>query len=67
MRARTLALLYVVSFVAGIGNPMALPCFPHIMREFCLSALELGMMITVFAVPALFAVPLSGLISDRIG
>lgn len=66
IKAQT-ALIYLLAFVCAIGNPVVLPSLPFIMREFSLSPLELGLIISVFALPGAAVIPLYGVLSDRIG
>ena len=60
-------LIYLLAFVCAIGNPVVLPSLPFIMREFELSALETGLIISVYALPGIGVIPLYGVLSDRIG
>ena len=60
-------LIYLLAVVCAIGNPVVLPSLPFIMREFELSALETGLIISVYALPGIGVIPLYGVLSDRIG
>lgn len=61
------ALIYLLAFVCAIGNPVVLPSLPFIMQDFGLSPLEMGLIISVYALPGVIVIPLYGLLSDRIG
>lgn len=62
-----IALIYLLSFVSAIGNPVVLPSLPFIMQDFQLSPLEMGMIISIYAMPGVFIIPLYGMLSDRLG
>lgn len=59
--------VYLISYVSAIGNPMILPCLPHIMEEFTLTPLEMSLLISLYALPGMFIIPLYGFLSDRLG
>lgn len=60
-------IIYLISYVSAIGNPMILPCLPHIMEEFSLTPLEMSLLISVYALPAMLIIPFYGFLSDRLG
>lgn len=66
-RRPLMLLIYLLSFVSAIGNPIVLPSLPFIMQDFQLSPLEMGMIISVYALPGVFIIPLYGMLSDRLG
>lgn len=66
-RRSIIFLSYVLTYIAATGNPMILPCLPAMVAEFQLSALQLGLVISFYALPGIFIIPVYGLISDRIG
>ena len=66
-RNRQIFLIYLLAFVCAIGNPVVLPCLPFIMEEFQLSVMEMGLTISVYALPGIVIIPLNGMLSDRIG
>ena len=66
-RKRQIFLIYLLAFVCAIGNPVILPCLPSIMGEFQLSPMEMGLTISVFALPGMIIIPLNGMLSDRLG
>lgn len=66
-RRQQTVLIYLLAFVCAIGNPVVLPSLPFIMRDFGLSPLEMGLIISVFALPGIAVIPLYGVLSDRIG
>ncbi|WP_295641288.1 MFS transporter [uncultured Mailhella sp.] len=66
-RRPLMALIYLLSFVSAIGNPVVLPSLPFIMQDFQLAPLEMGMIISVYALPGVFVIPLYGMLSDRLG
>ena len=66
-RRSLIVLIYLLAFVCAIGNPVAVPSLPFIMRDFRLSPIEMGMIISMFALPGVCIIPLYGILSDRIG
>ena len=66
-RRSQIALIYLLAFVCAIGNPVVLPSLPFIMHDFGLSPLEMGLIISVYALPGVIVIPLYGLLSDRLG
>lgn len=62
-----LFLVYAIAYVCAIGNPIVVPNLPFIMEEFQISAMEMGLVISVFALPGLVIIPIYGMLSDRIG
>ncbi|MED0735510.1 MFS transporter [Aneurinibacillus thermoaerophilus] len=64
---RVLFALSLVPLIMVLGNSMLIPVLPAIANEYDLSALESGLLITLFSVPAGMIIPLAGLLSDRIG
>lgn len=58
--------IYMLSFYCSHGNPLIMPLLPFIVQEFQLESYEMGLMITLFAIPGCF-IPLFGMMEDRIG
>lgn len=66
-RRSQMFLIYLLAFVCAIGNPVVLPSLPFIMKDFQLSPIEMGMIISAYALPGVCIIPLYGVLSDRIG
>lgn len=66
-RRSLIFLIYMLAFICAIGNPVAVPSLPFIMRDFALTPIEMGMVISMFALPGVCIIPLYGVLSDRIG
>lgn len=63
----TIILLCLVPFIMVLGNSMLIPVLPSIQRELHLNVVQVGLLITVFSIPAGIVIPFAGIISDRIG
>ncbi len=61
------ALIYLVAFIGSIGNPIVLPALPFMMEEMDITPMQMGMMISMFALPGVFILPFYGILSDRLG
>ena len=65
--ARWFAVLAAVPFIMVLGNSMLIPVLPTIQQRLRLSAVETGLIITAFSLPAGLTIPLAGVLSDRFG
>mgnify|MGYP000899332484 CR=1 FL=1 len=63
----TIAVLCLVPLIMVLGNSMLIPVLPSIQKELNISVVQVGLLITVFSIPAGIIIPFAGLISDRIG
>jgi ACDE family multidrug resistance protein len=63
----TIGLLCLVPFIMVLGNSMLIPVLPSIQKELKVTIVQVGLLITVFSVPAGIVIPFAGMISDRIG
>ncbi|MDE5413936.1 MFS transporter [Alkalihalobacterium chitinilyticum] len=66
----TTVVIYIIGllpFVMVVGNSMFIPIIPDIQHALQLTAVEGGLVLTVFSIPAALMIPIIGLISDRIG
>lgn len=63
----TIFLLCLVPFIMVLGNSMLIPVLPSIQKELHLNVVKVGLLITVFSIPAGIVIPFAGIISDRIG
>jgi len=62
-----LAALSGVPFIMVLGNSMLIPAFPIMERELNITQLQVGLMITLFSIPAGLTIPILGFVSDKIG
>lgn len=56
-----------VPFLMVLGNSMIIPVFPKMQEVLGVSRLQVGLLITLFSIPAGVFIPFAGFISDRIG
>lgn len=63
----TIAVLCLVPFIMVLGNSMLIPVLPLIQKELHLGLVQVGLLITVFSIPAGIVIPFAGMISDRFG
>jgi ACDE family multidrug resistance protein len=63
----TIGILCLVPFIMVLGNSMLIPVLPSIGKELSKSAVQVGLLITVFSIPAGIVIPFAGLLSDRVG
>ncbi len=63
----TIAILCLVPFIMVLGNSMLIPVLPSIQKELQVDLVKVGLLITVFSIPAGIVIPFAGMISDRIG
>ena len=63
----TVLSIYALAYFASFGNPLVMPLLPFIAAEFSLSPLELGLMISMYALPGACVIPVFGVLEDRLG
>ena len=63
----TIAVLCLVPLIMVLGNSMLIPVLPLIQKELHINLVQVGLLITVFSIPAGITIPFAGMISDRIG
>lgn len=61
------AAILAVPFLMVLGNSMIIPVFPKIQSVLGVSRLHVGLLITLFSVPAGIFIPFAGFLSDRVG
>lgn len=59
--------LGAVPFIMVLGNSMLVPVLPKMMKVMHLSLFQVGLVITMFSIPAGLIIPFAGALSDRIG
>ena len=62
-----LAVLMAAAFIDMVGGLMVFPLFPFYAAKFGANGIEVGLLITAFAVMQLVSAPLWGKVSDRYG
>ncbi|MCJ8010508.1 MFS transporter [Paenibacillus sp. KQZ6P-2] len=62
-----LAALASIPLIMTLGNSMLIPILPQISQQLQVSALQVSMLITVYAVVAILLIPIAGYLSDRFG
>ncbi len=60
-------LVYLIAFLGAMGNPIVLPALPFIMDDLHLTPMQIGMMISIYALPGAVILPFYGMLSDRLG
>ena len=63
----TICVLCLVPFIMVLGNSMLIPVLPVIRKALHVNLSQVGLLITVFSIPAGIVIPFAGLFSDRIG
>lgn len=63
----TIGVLCLVPFIMVLGNSMLIPVLPKIQKELHIGLVQVGLLITVFSIPAGIVIPFAGMLSDRIG
>ena len=58
--------LCAVPLIMVLGNSMLIPILPQMKQALNISQLEVGLVITLFSIPAGLTIPLAGLLSDRL-
>jgi len=61
-----LAFLCGVPFIMVLGNSMLIPVLPQMKDALHISQFKVSLVITLFSIPAGLAIPIAGLLSDRI-
>jgi ACDE family multidrug resistance protein len=61
------AVLSGVPFIMVLGNSMLIPVFPQMEKAMSLTQFQVGLMVTLFSVPAGLLIPLAGVLSDQVG
>lgn len=56
-----------VPFIMVLGNSMLIPVFPQMEKAMHLTQFQVGLMVTLFSVPAGLLIPLAGVLSDQVG
>jgi MFS family permease len=64
---RNIYIIFSVTLLAIMGVASLTPAFPEIMRQFDISAREIGLLITVFTLPGILLAPVMGILADRLG
>lgn len=59
--------LAAVPFIMVLGNSMLIPVLPKMMKVMHLTLFQVGLVITIFSIPAGVIIPVAGAVSDRIG
>ncbi|MCW2278248.1 ACDE family multidrug resistance protein [Heliophilum fasciatum] len=62
----TLAALAGVPLIMVLGNSMLIPAFPQIREAMGITAMQTGLLITFFSIPAGLTIPFLGFLSDRV-
>ncbi|PSR20371.1 MAG: MFS transporter [Sulfobacillus acidophilus] len=60
-------ILSLVPFIMVLGNSMLIPVLPKMMSVMHLTLFQVGLVITMFSIPAGVIIPFAGALSDRIG
>jgi ACDE family multidrug resistance protein len=60
-------ILCLVPFIMVLGNSMLIPVLPKMMSVMHLTLFQVGLVITMFSIPAGVIIPFAGALSDRIG
>lgn len=63
----TLLALCVVPFIMVLGNSLLIPVLPELQKALEVRLARIGILITLFSVPAGLVIPFSGMLSDRVG
>ncbi|HEY8531278.1 MAG TPA: MFS transporter [Limnochorda sp.] len=67
MNPWALVALCSVPFVMVLGNSMLIPVLPALQQALDISAVQVGLLITAFSVPAGLLIPVAGALSDQYG
>lgn len=59
--------LAAVPFIMVLGNSMLIPVLPKMMSVMHLTLFQVGLIISIFSIPAGIVIPIAGALSDRIG
>ncbi len=61
------AMLAAVPFIMVLGNSMLIPVLPKMQSVMDISKFQVGLLITIFSIPAGLTIPWAGMLSDRVG
>jgi MFS family permease len=67
LKDKNMYIIFSVTLLAIMGVASLTPAFPEIIRQFDISAEEIGLLITVFTLPGVILSPLMGALADRLG
>jgi MFS family permease len=67
LKDKNMYIIFSVTLLAIMGVASLTPAFPEIIRQFDISAEEIGLLITVFTLPGVLLSPLMGALADRMG
>jgi ACDE family multidrug resistance protein len=56
-----------IPFIMVLGNSMIIPVLPTVSKILHVSSIHVSLLITLFSIPAAVALPIAGILSDRIG
>jgi MFS family permease len=62
-----LQIIFVITLTYIMGVSSITPAFPKIIKELNISAVDIGLLITVFSLPGVILTPFSGVVADRWG
>jgi MFS family permease len=66
-RDKNIYIIFSITLLAIMGVASLTPAFPEIIRQFNISAQEIGLLITVFTLPGIILSPVMGILADRLG
>jgi predicted MFS family arabinose efflux permease len=64
---RNLHVVFSISFLVVMGVSSLTPVFPAVVEAFGISPEQVGLLITLYAVPGIFLTPVYGVLADRFG
>jgi MFS family permease len=64
---RNLHVVFSISFLVVMGVSSLTPVFPAVVEAFGISPEQVGLLITLFALPGIFLTPVYGVLADRFG
>ena len=62
-----LHVIFSISLIVVLGVSSLTPVFPLVVQEFGISPEEVGLLITLYALPGIFLTPVYGILADRFG
>lgn len=66
-RDKNIYIIFSITLLAIMGVASLTPAFPEIIRQFDISAQEIGLLITIFTLPGIILAPIMGILADRLG
>ena len=66
-RNGNLQIVFLVTILSGIGLFSVSPALPVVVRDLLVAPADVGLILTVFALPGVFLMPLIGMAADRFG